>query len=147
MHRPFIPAWNLPEAGKQLAFLATILDTADERHARAGERPYDQMDFAHPCGTPSCALGHLRFAYSRSAVLTPVTFEASWAQHLKAKNFIDWDMIFGAYGCNGAKTAQQAADYIRFYVELSWGVVLPTPATRPVSGWAFDLVATDYGRG
>lgn len=113
--RPFIPAWTLPEGGKHLALLVYILDDADEKHRLAGEPTYLQRAVRHPCGTPACAIGHLRDAYRDVFGFNSFLMVPRWQ---------DYYELFSQWGCGNAITARQAADYIRHYIRREWRVEL-----------------------
>jgi hypothetical protein len=116
---------------KRLLKLADILDVADAEHRARGEKVYDQSNFVHQsCGTPACALGHYA-AYSRRWELEPSRWGDIVPQLKNAppSDFIDQQVraefgidfgefreLFGVDGCGGAKTAKQAAKYIRKFV-------------------------------
>lgn len=135
---------------RRLLKLAGILDTADARHRMKKERVYGQMDIAHPCGTPACALGHWAFNERRrwryqintythdhladgSAPTAPVVFAVVQLKTRRPQGdcgylFEDAINDFGittkqAYelfdidGCGDARTAKQAARYIRKFVK------------------------------
>jgi hypothetical protein len=106
--------------------LADILDAADALHAERGEPSYDQTQFAHPCGTPACALGHWGHA-------NPETWKfqsMGWWRHINAGPNHHFDgaeldfaldaceasELFSMWGCAKAETAKAAADYIRAFV-------------------------------
>jgi hypothetical protein len=129
-HVPFVPAWDLPEGEKRLLALAAILDTADARHAAKREPKYRQTKFAHTCGTPACAGGHwtqhssgrlelidtdgfgsFRIRDQTGAVRTVDAFRPEFS--LSHQESVE---LFGADGCDYARTAKEAAEYIRRFV-------------------------------
>jgi hypothetical protein len=127
--RPFVPSWDMSEANKRLLLLAANLDIADERHLARGEPTYDQTEITHDCGTPACAMGHNDYLYREASR------KWQWRVHWEEVNFFDMleneaAAMFGRYGCNRAKTAKQAADYIRDFAmtrhrrELMFGRVV-----------------------
>lgn len=105
-----------------------LLALADLLEARQGLSPdYDQTVFTHSCGTPACALGHWACAHPdtwgwkdgipflrsspecsvfRAATLE---FEVSFAEAL---------LLFGSTPCVLRDTAEQAATFIRKFVEV-----------------------------
>jgi hypothetical protein len=100
---------------RRLLKLASILDTADAEHRKRGEPTYEQGCFRHECGTPACALGHW-IAHDDGWL-----DQGSSADFLKAKDVFvlgagDSQVLFGTDGCGGARTAKQAAKYIRAFV-------------------------------
>lgn len=114
---------------RRLLRLAKILDTADALHKKRGERPYYQGAIIHPCGTPACAIGHYaahtpsRFRVNKrdeSVSYLPSTIlddhEARIAQAEFGISFDEGIEVFGWSGCGKARTAKQAAKYIRSFV-------------------------------
>ncbi len=106
---------------ERLLQLAEILDTADERHIRANEPTYDQDIFAHDCGTPACAAGHWMAAHPYSWDLAEAATidgrSAYWGLRLEfALDELDYNELFSSVGCGQAKTAKDAAAYIRAFV-------------------------------
>lgn len=118
---------------KRLLKLADILDVADAEHRAKGEPRYRQSKFAHACGSPACALGHYAAHNRRRGWrigLTNVT-GTQWALvHGQAigcaypsvlKEFEltkpEAAELFAADGCSDARTAKQAAKYIRAFVK------------------------------
>lgn len=119
---------------KRLLKLAAILDTADAQHKAKGERTYRQSIFTHACGTPACALGHYvantrrgDWSMSRTAVLfggeplhdfVPVSAEFGISEDEAMR-------IFSTFGCDNAKTAKQAARYLRKFVKRKQAEATP----------------------
>ncbi len=108
----------------RLLKLALILDTADALHKKKCEPRYDQNLYRHPCGTPACALGHWAAANPKRFTVTPFGIPltaTSYGIETAVLEFgIDFDEVeelFDVYGCGGAKTAKQAARYIRAFVK------------------------------
>lgn len=112
---------------RRLERLAKILDTADAKHKKAGEELYDQKSFSHRyCGTPACALGHWA-AHNPKRWTSPeypklrkplqswtTPFESAGEEfHLSSGQV---NTLFDLSGCGRAKTAKQAAAYIRKFV-------------------------------
>jgi hypothetical protein len=94
----------------RLERLARILNTADAEHRENGEPTYSQLYHFHPCGTPACALGH----YIEHARRAPTfLFDRVKEFGLSREELYE---LFGAVGCGGAKTAKQAAKYIRKFI-------------------------------
>lgn len=116
------------ELGNQrLRKLAGILDVADAEHARGGAPAYDQHRYWHrDCGAPACALGHWAAAHPYrwirvqdapsmwgcEGTLDSVTIEFALDPYDGRQALV----LFGGYGCNGARTAKEAALYLREFV-------------------------------
>ena len=111
---------------RRLLKLADSLAKADTVHKRKGEPTYYQGHFAHDCGTPACALGHWAAANTRRWITDvscgvpgirngSIGFEA--AKQDFALNDAEVIELFEASGCGNAKTAKQAARYIRRFVK------------------------------
>jgi hypothetical protein len=116
------------EGQARLLELADILDRADEEHRAKGEPGYSQRRFLHHCGTPSCALGHWAAAHpERWTMMTGIP--GRWmpfnqidpaltaGMHEFCITGGEWEELFEGIGCGGAKTAKQAAAYIREFVK------------------------------
>jgi hypothetical protein len=119
---------------KRLEKLATILDTADAEHRKNSEPKYYQGVFTHPCGTPACALGHYAAASpKRWAIIKETSFELWQVPQPRLKlsrgarteddatdefglTIREYEELFGGVGCGEAKTAKQAARYIRKFL-------------------------------
>jgi hypothetical protein len=108
---------------QRLLQLADILDTADERHRERGEPGYCQYYHVHACGAPSCAIGEWAAANPQTWKLTgfgPVSrVDGSRINHARSEFAIDidqYDELFGYDGCKRAKSAKDAATYIRAFV-------------------------------
>jgi hypothetical protein len=113
---------------RRLLKLAKILDTADALHKRRKEPTYNQFQMVHSCGTPACALGHYaaatkaRFKIDR---LSETVFYKGNSLYHEAQVAIDefgvsrgeGYALFSFEGMGGAKTAKQAAKYIRSFVK------------------------------
>lgn len=112
--------------------LADILDEAQKVYEKAGIKQnfikgYYQGHFVHMCGAPACAIGHW-------AANTP-----TWSIDAKNElierddpalrelpffgagldfelNSVQLSVLFEGGGCGRAKTAKEAADYIRDFV-------------------------------
>lgn len=116
-----------PIGKKRLLKLADILDAADAQHRAKKEPTYDQTRISHDCGTPACAIGHWA-GFSNGRVKRDRTTgfvslrdddETSIVGIAESEFGIDEyqsDELFESYGCGGAKTAKQAARYIRKFV-------------------------------
>lgn len=105
--------------------LADILDRADAEHEARGEPGYDQERFAHSCGTAACALGHWAAAHPERWSINPtrLTLHSRTCADALEGAKIEFGLapsqvyvLFDSDGCGGAKTAKQAADYIRAFV-------------------------------
>jgi hypothetical protein len=110
---------------ERLLELAAILDVADAQHRQRKEPTYDQSVIVHDCGTPACAAGHW-------AASNPDRWEIrGGCTYLKGRSSMgaipamsnefalsidEYEELFGSAGCNGARTAKQAAKYIRRFV-------------------------------
>lgn len=105
------PKSSFAQGQRNLLKLAAILDTADAEHRKRGEPTYDQTIYEHECHTPACALGHWEKHKRRSG--------ESFSDESFSDFYIDdqehYD-LFSFEGCNNAKTAKQAAKYIRAFV-------------------------------
>ncbi len=107
--------------------LADILDVADRQHRANNEPRYKQGIFVHGCGTPACALGHWAFNNQSRWKFDDGTYpmlrncDYGWCGDGAVKEFgithAEVCEIFGSDGCDGAKTAKQAAKYIRKFVK------------------------------
>lgn len=114
---------------KRLLKLADILDVADAEHRAKGEPTYFQAPVVHPCGAPACAIGHYAAAaaskqrgwgLSQFGVLRygePIGIFGSEVRAEFDINLTDALNLFDANGCGGARTAKQAAKYIRKLVK------------------------------
>jgi hypothetical protein len=105
---------------ENLLKLAAILDTADAEHEAKGEPTYDQVSFQHNCGTPACALGHWRASQGRTP--DPYMGRTDYAEERVSKDDFaiveaEYEDLFGGAGCERAKTAKEAAAYIRSFVK------------------------------
>ncbi len=111
---------------RRLLKLASILDTADALHKKRGEPLYNQEDYVHSCGSPACALGHY------AANTRGFTLDRAWGEYCRKGLSFTWDCgaakefglstseateLFYYNGCGEAKTAKQAAKYIRSFVK------------------------------
>lgn len=115
---------SIAAGNRRLLRLAKILDTADAEHKRRKEPRYDQSRFEHECNTPACAIGHWAFHNRKrwgrhygDPVLNGF-FNAfdSAMQEFSLKDGEDLE-LFDVDGCGGAKTAKEAAAYIRAFVK------------------------------
>ncbi len=110
---------------RRLLRLASILDKADAEHKKRGEPRYLQKQFIHGCGAPACALGSYAAATRRRWTFTygcpQFKTEAESPFQDAAVEFgisLDESLeLFDGDGCGGAKTAKQAAAYIRKFVK------------------------------
>lgn len=113
---------------RRLLKLASALDVADEIHRARKEPTYDQKQIKHDCGTPACAIGHW-IRHTRGRIYLTDGGELfhkesecfiSGVQHTGSIEFritySQADELFGIDGCGEAKTAKQAARYIRKFV-------------------------------
>jgi hypothetical protein len=124
---------------RRLERLAKILDTADAEHRKRGEPKYDQSRVEHiECGSPGCAIGHWAAANpDRFGLRRIKSFDLSRSEYFvfvckKDDNSdLDFDKhgqsefgineneaseLFYVHGCGDARTAKQAAKYIRKFV-------------------------------
>ena len=107
--------------------LADILEDADERHRAAGRPTYRQAAHVHDCGTPACALSHWYAHLGRSWLDGDLEeIEADFA--LDAAEAAE---LFSGSGCGNAKTAKQAAAYLREFVARQSDKVGKAPGGRP----------------
>jgi hypothetical protein len=116
------------EGMARLLQLAEMLDRADEEHKRKGEPGYDQERYRHGCGAPACGLGHWAAANPDRWKLDVDTYAPALkhgltfifglraAEHDFALTSRETLELFEVYGCNNAKTALEAAAYIRAFV-------------------------------
>lgn len=113
---------------RRLLKLADILDEADATHRAKKEPTYDQEQVTHDCGTPACAIGHWIHHSRGRVVLTDndillhtEVFGAEGVILVGSAEFrITGDQsyeLFSGRGCGKAKTAKQAARYIRKFVK------------------------------
>jgi len=97
--------------------LASILDKADAKHRARKEPTYDQSKLRHDCGTPACAFGHwVSYVNSRhisTAEKSKLTDFSRIAFNISGD---EWSELFGMRGCCMARTAKDAAHYIRMFV-------------------------------
>jgi hypothetical protein len=100
---------------------------------------YDQTTWVNPCGSPACALGHYAAQYPKRFVLnpnwvSPITGLTRAVIHLRSsENSVlsptssivteefqitesESEELFNGGGCGEAKTAKEAAAYIRKFV-------------------------------
>ena len=106
---------SLAVGNRRLLKLADVLDTADAEHKRKGEPTYSQIYFNHSCGTPACALGH---ACAIPAIRRAGMSERDYLRSVEVFCLSNgqWHELFDSFGCGEAKTAKQAARYIRAFV-------------------------------
>lgn len=113
---------------RRLLKLAGILDEADAAHRAKKEPTYDQEQITHECGTPACAIGHwIRHSRGRlmitehGVLLHREVFGAEGIRFVGSAEFrISGEQaieLFAHDGCGEAKTAKQAARYIRKFVK------------------------------
>jgi hypothetical protein len=113
---------------RRLLKLADILDLADETHRAKKQPTYNQMHIEHDCGTPACAIGHwIRhsrgrvYLTSNDVLLHKDAFGAEGVCLVGSVEFrITGEQayeLFGGRGCDEARTAKQAAKYIRRFVK------------------------------
>lgn len=118
-----------PKGKERLLKLAEILDVADAQHRKKKEPTYVQNATIHDCGTPACALGHWaaankrRFKYDRrSGIVALLDDPENIAVSVIGAREFDLSMgqaveLFSGWGCGEARTAKQAARYIRTFVK------------------------------
>lgn len=113
---------------RRLLKLADILDTADADHKVKKKPTYDQMQITHDCGTPACAIGHWIRSTRGRIILTSddvlkhaEVFGSEGTSAVGAAEFRitpgQAHELFGGDGCGSAKTAKEAARYIRRFVK------------------------------
>lgn len=112
--------------------LATILETADEEHAKKNEPGYRQMIYIHPCGSPGCALGHWAVAHPDRWIvnvdLERVVFRYAYGKSILSSTASEFGItddeaeeLIGIAGCGDARTAKEAATYIRAFIAVKRG--------------------------
>lgn len=103
---------------RRLLKLADILDKADALHRKLGEPGYDQTRVSHnnECRTPACAWGHWRAQPNVTKRLGEWASMCFIESEFSISEY-DAELIFGGEGCESAKTAKQAAKYIRAFVK------------------------------
>jgi hypothetical protein len=113
---------------RRLLKLAGILDDADMLHRTNQEPTYNQGSVNHPCGTPACAIGHWKrhsrgriiFSMDNYTLIHTESFGSCGIRMVGAAEFRitqnEAEELFGGRGCDDAKTAKQAAKYIRKFV-------------------------------
>jgi len=100
-------------------------DCCDALRDNPGPESFTTSVFHNPCGTPACVLGHyetyiLKDHLFSSNLSTSYTVRA--AEHFDV-SFKESLELFGAWGCGGAKTAQQAIAYIEDFIIRHGGEV------------------------
>lgn len=104
------------EQKHNLQSLIAILYTADAYHKAHNEPVYDQSMLIHESGTPACAMGHWLY-FKHNDLFKESRNHVFCMDEIAEKDFgldvCDSIQLFSVLGCNCAKTAQQAADYIR----------------------------------
>lgn len=117
-----------PKGKERLLKLADILDVADAEHRSKKEPTYEQAASMHSCGTPACALGHWavnnrrRFRIDKDSQIITLRSDPTtlFCGSIGATEFGITDEqgieLFSAQGCGEARTAKQAASYIRKFV-------------------------------
>lgn len=114
---------SLALGNKRLLMLADRLNIVDAIHRKKGEPTYDQSSLVHACGSPACAAGHylnMPHVKRRDLVWTVPSFEREFCLDTRTPPYgvsTDFGKLFGQTGCDGAKTAKQAAKYIRQFVK------------------------------
>lgn len=135
----------------RLTQLATHLETADDHHRAAGERPYDQGTVRHytdangkpfergdprwHCGSPACAVGHAEALFRDDRLFYDTdTFFALTSE--------ESDELFSSIGCGDAETSLAAAAYIHSFVERRKLELSREPSEEPrqEEGDQLDLV-------
>jgi hypothetical protein len=112
---------------KRLLVLAGILDRADAAHRRRKEPAYDQTRVTHSCGTPACAGGHWD-ASPQGVAIGRRAGGSVYRTYGREVSVLPWTTvfaltdneeysIFGHRGCGGARTAKDAAEFIRAFVK------------------------------
>ena len=122
---------TIAEGNARLLRLADILDAADDAaHIQQHEPTYDQQRYVHQCGTPACALGHWAAANPDRWY---IGLDSLGDAHIfcRSNDSLDLDeasclefslssreavRLFGLSGCNHARTAKDAATFIRSFV-------------------------------
>ncbi len=109
---------------KRLKKLISILEAADDIHDKRKEPSYDQYSYMHSCGTPACALGHYVASNKRWVLINRIPFLKNGNKDLRQDTKDEFgitsdesDQLFGPTGCGRARTAKQAAWYIRQFLD------------------------------
>ena len=143
---------EIQRGNDRLMALAEYLETADDEHARRGERPYDQGTIWHHrdingedfpegderrgCGTPGCASGHASVLFEKER-----DYDINHEEPFFAMGDDEYCNTFGSVGCNFAKSAKQASDYIKALVEQRRLELSQMPSEEPKEeGDPLDLV-------
>jgi hypothetical protein len=99
---------------QNLLALATELERVDQIYRENGfDEGYCQRTILHPCGTPACAWGH----YITMRALPNTDQGILDSQAPFGISFCESLELFGQFGCSDARTAGQAASYIRRFME------------------------------
>lgn len=130
----------LEDAHKRYKRIGAILDTDYDEFDAATSAPaeiegYDQNLVGHACGTPACAIGHYavntprRWSWTKHGdINVALDFDGDWTDQVAHEFCLAQDddetsfgesevnEIFGDRGCDNAKTALEAAKYIRKFV-------------------------------
>jgi hypothetical protein len=110
---------------RRLLVLAAILDTADAEHRRKGEPTYNQCVWSHYDGiSPACAAAHWEASPQGKRVsASEGGFMDHFALEIKIPGLVPLgghgsleSELFSGTGCGNARTAKQAAKYIRGFV-------------------------------
>lgn len=118
----------------KLEKLISALDGANPAAFDMEKYMWSEVDFLPPgvtCGTPACVLGHYahrkdlqdRFGLDKyGSVIRLDTGATIWYDSQVVLNHFGIDTeqahaLFGATGCDDAKTADEAADYIRRFID------------------------------
>jgi hypothetical protein len=100
---------------------------AEAKNRKAGKPGYKQKEVVYSCGTPACMGGYLD-AYIRTRLRKP-SLTGRWSHSIGFSSDDpvtgpSWSGgkhnggVFGSRGCDGAKTALQAVNYLRNLVGL-----------------------------
>lgn len=108
-----IPAIYVGNAN--LLLLAEILETADEQHVKRREPTYSQCTWAHPCGTPACAIGHWNNFKKRPMNMDSAREKLCAGEFAVVPGTNAWSHLFG-YSPGYPKTAKESAARIREFV-------------------------------
>lgn len=120
-------AATFEEGNARLLELADILDGADEEHEKRKEPKYSQIHFVHRCGSAACALGHWALAkperwevaYGVPRLIGSMYWVSADAESDACLEFClslkETNRLFGVWGCSCARTAKDAAKYIRAF--------------------------------
>jgi hypothetical protein len=103
-----------------------LLDVAQACRETKFPEKFDMSRYTHFCGTPGCAIGN----YAAREDLQDLLYLTNGTLHFRSPTLMsggvilgwfgisstEWHELFGHMGCNHAKTASAAADFIEQFV-------------------------------